>query len=268
MWKAAVVTTTAAPDGTSITWTEEGEGPNVVLVHGITESSETWDPVAERLAHDHRVIRLDLRGHGASGAAADYGVESLASDAVAVMTAAAAESPRLVGHSLGGVVVSAVGAALDVESVVCVDQSLQLGGFRDQLLAVEGMLRDPEAFPLVMGGLFEELSGSLLGDEERARIAACRRPDQAVVLGIWDLILTAPVEDLEAAVDAIAAGYAGRSVPYLALFGADPGPDYESWLRGHIAGATMELWPEHGHYPHLVDPDRFVARLRAFWGES
>jgi pimeloyl-ACP methyl ester carboxylesterase len=54
-------------------------------------------------------------------------------------------------------------------------------------------------------------------------------------------------------------------VPYLALFGLDPSAGYGDWLRERIADSTVEYWIDHGHYPQLVDPDRFVARLHTFW---
>lgn len=44
-----------------------------------------------------------------------------------------------------------------------------------------------------------------------------------------------------------------------------PGPAYAAWLTGLIPTATVELWEGLGHYPHLVDPDRFVRRLDEFW---
>ncbi len=64
--------TTQAGDGTTIDYEVWGgehadAGPAVVLVHGITEQRASWDPVRERLAAQHRVIALDLRGHGRSG---------------------------------------------------------------------------------------------------------------------------------------------------------------------------------------------------------
>ena len=58
--------------------------------------------------------------------------------------------PHLVGHSLGGAVVSAVGAVLPVSSIINIDQSLQLDGFKEQLHEFEEQLRDPAAFPLLL----------------------------------------------------------------------------------------------------------------------
>lgn len=256
-----------ATDGTAIEYDDHpgGSGTPVLLVHGITENATSWDPLIDRLTPGRRVVAMDLRGHGRSGTAAHYDLEAMAGDVAAVSMSLGLDRPHLVGHSLGGIVVSAVGAALPVSSVVNVDQSLQLDGFKEQLMPFETQLRDPETFPLVIGGIFEMMVGDKLAPAEIARISAARRPDQDVVLGVWELILSAPAEEIASVVDEALAGYSGVDVAYLALFGIDPGEGYGDWLAGHIDGAITEVWPDHGHYPHLVDPDRFVERLDAFW---
>ncbi|NOX23917.1 MAG: alpha/beta hydrolase [Actinobacteria bacterium] len=253
-------------DGTTIHYEDHGgTGTNVVLVHGITESSETWRPITDRLIGKHRVVTLDLRGHGQSGTADRYDLEAMAGDVVTVITAIGMETPHIVGHSLGGAVVSAVGAAFPVASIVNVDQSLQLGSFKEQLSAVEAQLRDPEMFPLVIEGLFGQLAGPLAGTDEFARVNDARRPDQDVVLGVWEMIFAMSEDDIAAVVEGALAGYAGSAVPYLSLFGIDPGPEYATWLSAHIATATVEVWADQGHYPHLANPDKFVTRLEEFW---
>lgn len=130
------------------------------------------------------------------------------------------------------------------------------------------MLRDNQSFTTVIDGLFLQLAGSKISPEAIARINELRRPDQDVVLGVWDLMFTMTEDEINDVVEGALGGYAGKSVPYLSLFGEDPGPDYQSWLSGFISGARVELWADHGHYPHLVDPDRFVERLRAFWAQG
>lgn len=268
MWDAATVkheNTATAPDGTTIHWSESGTGDAVMLVHGITESAGSWEPIVERLERSHRVITLDLRGHGASGSAPSYDLGGMASDVIAVATAAAVDRPHIVGHSLGGTVVSAVGAVFPVASVVNVDQSMQLADFKAQLGAFEAQLRDADAFPLVISALFEQLSGDLLPAAEADRIGSLRRPDQEVVLGVWSVILDSTIEEIDAVVAGALGGYAGSAVPYLSLFGIDPGAGYEAWLQQFIANSSVELWDGHGHYPHLVEPDRFVERLEEFW---
>ena len=262
---------TTAADGTSIEFDDHastggaGDATPVILVHGITERAATWDPLIDRLRTQRRVVAMDLRGHGRSGVADRYDLEAMAGDVVAVALALGLDQPHLVGHSLGGAVVSAAGAAFPVSSVVSVDQSLQLDGFKEQLMGFEAQLRDPDAFPLVVQGLFEQMAGEKIEPVEMARVNAARRPDQNVVLGVWEMILSRPAEEIAAVVDGALAGYSGLDVAYLSLFGIDPGDGYAAWIASHIDGAVTEVWPDHGHYPHLVDPDRFVDRLHAFW---
>ena len=264
--------TTTAADGTSIEFDDHvataasgGDATPVILVHGITESAATWDPLIDRLTQQRRVIAMDLRGHGRSGTADRYDLEAMAGDVAAVAISLDLDRPHLVGHSLGGAVVSAAGAALPVSSVVNVDQSLQLDGFKAQLMDFEAQLRDPDTFPLVIQGLFELMAGEKIAPAEMARVNAARRPDQNVVLGVWEMILSMPAEEIAAVVDGALTGYADLDVPYLSLFGIDPGDTYAEWVGSHIAGAVTEVWPDHGHYPHLVDPGRFVGRLAEFW---
>ena len=52
--------------------------------------------------------------------------------------------------------------------------------------------------------------------------------------------------------------------PVVLLHGTDPGPAYEEWLTGLVPRATVETWDGLGHWLHLVEPERFVARVRAF----
>ncbi len=255
-------------DGTELSWTRRGSGTPVVLVHGITESTSTWDPIAARLEDRFDVVAVDLRGHGRSGLSNDYGLEAMAGDVAAVIEMIGMDRPHLVGHSLGGAVVSATGSMVPVASVTNVDQSLRLGQFKEQIVSVEGMLRDPEVFPTVVSALFDEMIGPRIDETERTRINAARRADQDVVLGVWRLLLESPVEEVDAAVDAALAGYSGSAVPYLSLFGSDPGDDYAAWLNARIPGSSVEIWADHGHYPHLVDPDRFSDRLSGFWNST
>lgn len=256
---------TTAHDGTEIAWERVGAGDPVVLVHGITESRGSWTPIVDRLAGDHEVLLVDLRGHGESSSAATYELADMARDVHAVIADAGIAPPHLVGHSLGGAVVSAAGALGGARSVTDIDQSLLLSAFTEQIRSVEGMLRDADAFGAVIAGLFEQLAGPALPPAERERVGALRRPDQHVVLGVWRVLLESSVAEIDAAIDAALAGYRAHPTPYLAIMGADPGDGDAAWLVERVPGATVELWPDHGHYPHLVDPDRTVARLREFW---
>jgi pimeloyl-ACP methyl ester carboxylesterase len=80
-----------------------GEGPLVVLVHGITSSSEVWREVMLQLAESHTVVAPDLLGHGRSAKPrGDYSLGAYASGIRDLLGVLGFESGTAVGHSLGG----------------------------------------------------------------------------------------------------------------------------------------------------------------------
>lgn len=248
--------------GVTIDYFAAGTGRPLVLVHGITESRRTWDPlVAPLIAAGHRVIAVDLRGHGDSSRVGPYDLATMAGDLGAVLQTEEVDDALLVGHSLGGAVVSAYAAGGPCRGVVNVDQPLALSGFQAVLTQLQPMLEGDEAeFQGAISAIFDDMAGALEGHERR-RVDGIRAAEQDVVLGVWDVMFTATADELDAVVDSLAGAI---GVPYLSLHGIDPGSDYSSWLTGKVATATVEVWPELGHYPHLVEPDRFVARIGEF----
>ena len=59
-------------DGTEIHWSDQGEGPLVVLAPYSTFHPSVYDPIAAELAGDHRIVRYDDRGTGESTRAGPY----------------------------------------------------------------------------------------------------------------------------------------------------------------------------------------------------
>ncbi len=248
--------------GVSIDYFVAGAGPTLALVHGITESRRIWDPLlAPLIAAGYRVIAIDLRGHGASSKVAPYDLSTMAGDLGAVLQTEGVDDALLVGHSLGGAVVSAYAAGGPCRGVVNVDQPLALSGFQAVLTELQPMLTgDEDSFQGAISAIFDQMAGPLDG-AERWRVDHIRDADQDVVLGVWDLLFSATAAEIDAVVDSLAAAI---TVPYLSLHGIDPGPDYAGWLSSMIESATVEVWSEHGHYPHLIEQQRFVDRIIAF----
>lgn len=80
------------------------DGPPVLVLHGITASTATWDWLVPMLSDTHRVARLDFRGHGGSDRAPDaYDSAGYVSDAVAACETLFDTSCTVIGHSLGGI---------------------------------------------------------------------------------------------------------------------------------------------------------------------
>jgi len=94
-------------DGVLIRYEVWGAGdPALVLVHGWVNTRGIWGIHPETLARTHRVVALDLAGHGVSGAdRRDWTMDAFGEDVVAVVDQLALESVVLVGFSMGGAVV-------------------------------------------------------------------------------------------------------------------------------------------------------------------
>lgn len=85
--------------------------PGLVLVHGGAGHLHWWSPVAGLLAHRHRVVALDLSGHGDSGWRERYDLRNWAGEVMAVVDRHFTAPPTLAGHSMGGAVVAAAAVA-------------------------------------------------------------------------------------------------------------------------------------------------------------
>src|ERR687897_2161902 len=96
--------------GNRVTYRTGGDGPLLVLIHGITSSSASWEPVLPLLAEHYTIIAPDLLGHGQSDKpAGDYSLGSHACLVRDLMLALGHEQGTIVGHSLGGGIAMQVG---------------------------------------------------------------------------------------------------------------------------------------------------------------
>lgn len=238
-----------------------GSGPGLVLIHGITERHDSWRPLIDPFAEHYDVVAVDLRGHGESPTGDGYDPLTLAADVHETISSLGMNHPLVIGHSLGGVVASAYATVARPRAIINVDQPLRLAAFKEALGQLEPMLRGDEAsFEMALGMVFDSMMGPLPADEA-ARIVALRHARQDVVLAIWGTIFDSSTNELDTIVESLISAV---TVPYLSLHGIDPGEGYTSWLRRLMPSATVEVWPDQGHYPHLVQPTRFIERVVDF----
>jgi pimeloyl-ACP methyl ester carboxylesterase len=243
-----------------IAFDRQGKGAPVVLVHGITESRRSWDPLVPALSAAYDVLRVDLRGHGESEVTPPFDIVTMATDVHEVVEAAGMAPPLVIGHSLGAMVVTAYASLFPCRGVINVDQSLDLAGFQEGLRKLAPLLEDPATFPAALDAVLSGTRGAL-PDAEWERLESLRRPERDVVLAIWAPVIELSPQDLAQMAQAFAAGV---TVPYLALHGSDPGSAYRDWLTSLMVGAEIEFWDGLGHYPHLAEQRLFVDRVVAF----
>ena len=102
----------AAPAGVGVNYLDWcGSGEPILFLHGGALTAHSWDLVCLGLRHEWRCLALDMRGHGDSGWAPEYRVETTVDDIATVVTHTALERIHIVGNSLGGVVAAHYAAA-------------------------------------------------------------------------------------------------------------------------------------------------------------
>lgn len=110
--------------GVRLYWRLEGADghPVVLLLHSLGADLSLWDRVVPGLLPHFRVLRMDIRGHGASDAPpGDYRLQDLADDAQAVLDASSTQQAAVCGIALGGAVALtlALRAPARVRAVIC-----------------------------------------------------------------------------------------------------------------------------------------------------
>jgi len=273
---------TATVHGHSVSYLQAGEGPVLLLVHGIAGTCENWREVVEPLARHHTVIAPDFPGHGASEAAAgDYSIGALASGLRDLLLALGHERASLVGHSLGGGVAMQLAYQHPemIERLVLVSS----GGLGPEVSPVlrAAALPGADLFISFTAGAGQRV-GSVVG---RGLAAIGLRPNADVAevarayASLEDPTRRAAFLDTLRAVigtggQRVAAGdrlYLAEAVPVLLIWGARdsiiPVRHGEDALRA-IPGSRLEVFEDVGHMPQLEAPGRFIAVLERFLRET
>jgi pimeloyl-ACP methyl ester carboxylesterase len=254
-----------------------GEGPPVVLVHGMVNSSRHWESVALDLADRYRVIAPDLIGHGDSAALrGDYSLGAHAAGIRDLLATIGVERATVVGHSLGG------GVAMQffyqfpqrVERLALVSSG-GLGHEVSPLLrgaAVPGAAAVlwAAAHPAVLaalerGGREMRARGSNRGLYLQAIARALRPLQHAGGREAFLRTLRAVIDVRGQRVSALDRLYLLGRTPTLIVWGGRdntiPIAHGENAHRA-VPGSRFEVLPRAAHFPHLEDPEGLAAVLR------
>jgi pimeloyl-ACP methyl ester carboxylesterase len=154
---AATMTTQAgtatSADGVPIHYEAQGQGePALVFVHGWAIDSRYWDQQVPVFARTHRVVTLDLAGHGQSGRGRkEWTVAAFAADVRAVVEALSLKKIVLIGHSMSGNVILEAARAMPDKTVGLIPI--------DTLLDVDQQTR-PEEIAQFAGALRADYRGT------------------------------------------------------------------------------------------------------------
>jgi len=81
---------------------EMGQGPDLIILHGLFGSSDNWLSVAKVLANEYRVILPDARNHGQSPFSSEHNYTVMCEDVMELITFLNLQHPFIIGHSMGG----------------------------------------------------------------------------------------------------------------------------------------------------------------------
>jgi pimeloyl-ACP methyl ester carboxylesterase len=265
--------------GHRVTYRIAGQGPPVVLIHGMVNSSRHWESVAQWLASDFTVIAPDLIGHGDSATPrGDYSLGAHAAVIRDLLAAIDVERATIVGHSLGG------GVAMQF--------FYQFPQRTERLVLVSSGGLGHEVSPLLRGAALPGASALLslaahprlvtalsdAGERMRERGSGTGVYLQAIVRALRPLsepgARRAFLETLRSVIDVrgqrVSARdrlYLLRSMPTLIVWGErDHTIPLAHGRDAHAAipGSCFVTLPRAAHFPNLEDPEGLAAALRGF----
>src|SRR5262245_36898843 len=235
-------------------------GTPIVLLHGLTFDRRMWDPVLAALPAGRCVLVLDLPGHGGSPGIDGRGLAPVVDAVHDAVEDARLERPVMVGHSIGGPIVTIYASEHDVAAVVPIEAPIRFEGFAEQLRSVAPILAGPH-FDEGWRRYRDSFGLELVTDEQRELLRDHPRSD--VILRYQADLIERPLEEVvQWRADGIARVRARRT-PYVALFANEVDPAERTWLADHLPQAQVVVWPVRHHFPHVSEPERFAALVEA-----
>ncbi len=269
--------------GQRVNFSIAGQGPPVVLIHGVAGRAAQWDQVAQLLAGSHTVIAPDLLGHGESAKPrGDYSLGAHASGIRDLLVGLNFPRASIVGHSLGG------GIALQFayqfpercERLVLVSSG-GLGGDVHLLLRAATLPGSEIVLPLLAHPRVLEFVSLLpralgrMGWRARPDLAEMARGYQSLsnpeARNAFIHTLRSVIDPTGQRINAADRLYLAAKMPSLIVWGARdriiPVEHAQPTHEG-MPGSRLELFDDAGHFPHLDEPVRFAQTVEGFFAET
>jgi pimeloyl-ACP methyl ester carboxylesterase len=269
--------------GHRVNFTIAGQGPPVVLIHGVAGRAAQWDQIVHLLASHHTVVAPDLLGHGESAKPrGDYSLGAHASGIRDLLVGLNIGRATVVGHSLGGgiamqfayqfpercerlVLVSSGGLGEDVHLML---RAATLPGseFVLPVLAHPRVVGVASVIPRALGRI-----GLHTGPDLTEIARGYQSLSNAEARSAFIHTLRSVIDPTGQRIDANDRLYLASRMPTLIVWGRRDRiipVDHAAPAHESMPGSRLELFDSSGHFPHLDDPLRFARTLEEFFQEN
>lgn len=264
----------SAEDGVPIYYTDRGQGEVIFLIHGWTMNHKFFQYNTPELSQSHRVVTMDIRGHGHSGKQdLNLNLQQAARDARAIIEHLDLEKVTLVGWSMG---TSLIFNYFDqfggekLKNAVFIDMTPYLVNEDGWDHGVFGTMDYRAAYALEKDIFEDRLT------VEGAFIPACFKggeaPDEdteewwikesmltptGVMVAFWTSMVAHDWRELLPRIP----------VPVLLCYGADSAlypTKIGNYLNEHVPNSELVVFEESGHSPFWEEPEKFNRELARF----
>ena len=257
--------------GVNVHYRDQGQGPVLVLLHGLNASLHTWEGWVAELSRDHRVISVDLPGHGLTGPRPDgrYATADMVAFVDALVRTLGVARFSLAGNSMGGgiawryallhpdrvdklILVDAVGYPRE-ESPPLVLRLASVPGLGRLMALCTPRFLVAASLRQVYGDPARVTEPLVTRYYDLLRRQGNRGATRAILLSLWS-------EDAAAEIPRVRA-------PTLILWGSKDTwilPKYGAYFRRDLPHATLRVYEGLGHTPMEEDPAATARDVRAF----
>lgn len=248
--------------GKKLSVEKQGSGEPVVLIHGLGSTANVWEPQVRALADRFTMLRYDLEGAGRSAYAGELSIDGWVEDLKALLDAEHIDKARLVGHSLGTLILQhfAVAHPARVEKLVFIGVNrappeARRQAVRERVAKVRAEGLDAIVEQVVKGGVSPH--------------TLAHKPE--VVGFVRELLTRQPTEGYarccEAMAASVAADVAAIRAPVLLVAGRDDGvspPANSEGMAKDLPNAELRILEQCGHWHPIEQPAAVSQALREF----
>ena len=249
---------------TKISFTDSGAGSAIVLLHGFLENKKMWQDYVTLFSEKHRIITIDLLGHGKSEPLGYvHSMEENANVVHEVLEHLKIEKATILGHSMGGYVSLAFAELFpeSIQKLVLLNSTSREDSAEKKLnrtRAIKAVKQNYVGFvSLAIANLFSENNRTRLADKiENVKIEALKTPLQGIIASLEGMKIRKDRESL----------LQQNLFPVLLILGKkDPVLNYEDSIS-QIEDTTGELVSfEDGHMSHIENKEELKIILLNFF---